>query len=78
MNIERNIKIKHKTDNSKEIDHICNIVFPMMGTWGDGCGFHDGMTTNFYLNGRWSFIVAVYSALCNNGYKPILTEVDDN
>lgn len=75
MNYEYNITIEHQ-DTDKEIDKVCNIAF-QAGKDCMGYGFHEGGATEFGLYGKFSDMVRVYSALKNNGYKPIAKEVEE-
>lgn len=52
-------------DTDKALDRICNIAFQA----GAGCGFHQEGKTQFYVWGKFSDMVRVYSALKRNGYK---------
>lgn len=76
MNYEYNITIEHQ-DTDKEINKVCNIAF-LSGKGHVGCGFHERGITNFYVDGKFSDMVRVYSALKNNGYKPTAKEVEEN
>lgn len=72
-----NITIKHGYTD-KEIDKVCNIAF-QSGKDKCGCGFHQNGVSSFYIYGKFSDMVRVYSALKNNGYKPAVTRgVDDD
>lgn len=58
------IYTKHE-DTDKALDNVCNIAF-QTGAW---CGFHKEGNTEFYVWGKFSDMVRVYSALKRNGYK---------
>lgn len=61
-----NLHIKHD-DTLSAVDRACDIAFPA-GKGAAGAGFHNGGDTRFYVWGKFSDMVRVYSALRNNGY----------
>jgi len=69
--MQKYLVIEHKDCTEKDLNRVCDIVMSMFNSNNDGIGFHNMETgqTRFYLNGKRSFIIAVWSALKNNGYE---------
>lgn len=62
-------KIAVTTSTDKELDRACDIAFPA-GKGYCGAGFTKDSLTEFYVFGKHSDMVRVFSALKRNGYTP--------
>lgn len=51
----------------RDLARQCNIAFQSVGG-ACGCSFHKDGKSEFYIWGKFSDMVRVYSALKNNGY----------